>query len=341
MRAILSADQQALADTAGKFARTMAANSPAEILAIDAAAGWGELTAIGVMEARLGQDGEGLASAVDLSLFVEALGGVISPLPLIGNLLALELLILAGAPQSLLEAVGTGKMRCGLVLDSALGSLGRVDQAGFIFDGQGADVVVGLGADGAVSSCAIDSAGAGVGADLTRPLFPWHGGAGAVVGRTLDPDEQARWTAFANAMICADIVGVLRSGLHDAVDYARTRIQYGVPIGSFQAVQHMCADMLVEIEGASSAMRYAAWAADELASEDALLAAHVAKAWAAAAGRRTAETLMQVYGGVGQTWEHVAHLRTRRVALDCALFGDDDAHLRAIGNHRLSLLKDA
>jgi alkylation response protein AidB-like acyl-CoA dehydrogenase len=121
------------------------------------------------------------------------------------------------------------------------------------------------------------------------------------------------------------------------VEYSKTRIQYGVPIGSFQAVQHMCAEMLVETEAAASVTNYAAWAVDELDAGAGLLAARTAKAYCAPVAKQVGEMLMQAYGGIGQTWEHEAHLRTRRVMFDRKIFGDEAYQLLAIADLRMGL----
>jgi alkylation response protein AidB-like acyl-CoA dehydrogenase len=127
----------------------------------------------------------------------------------------------------------------------------------------------------------------------------------------------------------------MSSALTRAVDYAKERVQYGVKIGSFQAIQHLCADALVQIEASASLNRYAAWAVDALPCEEALLAARVAKAYSSSVAREVTETVMQVFGGIGQTWEHVAHLHTRRALTDRALFGDESQHLLHIADARL------
>ena len=149
------------------------------------------------------------------------------------------------------------------------------------------------------------------------------------------PEAYTRWQALAITTVCADAVGAMRSGLQGVVEYSKERIQYGVPIGSFQAIQHLCAEACVQTEGASSATKYAAWAVDELEPEEALLAARTAKAYTCSVARQVPETVMQVYGGIGQTWEHIAHLFTRRALLDRLLFGDQNEQLSRIADARL------
>jgi alkylation response protein AidB-like acyl-CoA dehydrogenase len=141
--------------------------------------------------------------------------------------------------------------------------------------------------------------------------------------------------AMALTAVAADLVGVMTGALDDAESYAGERVQFGVKIGSFQAVQHMLADSLVRLEGARSCLWHAAWAVDHLPPRQALLAARTAKAYAAAAGRDVVEAAMQVLGGISITWEHVAHLRLRRTLLNRRLFGDESDQYQAIADMRL------
>ena len=120
-----------------------------------------------------------------------------------------------------------------------------------------------------------------------------------------------------------------------SVDYAKTRVQFGRPIGSFQAIKHKLADMFVEVESARSASYYAAWAAshneDELPS-----AAAVAKAYCSDAYFRVAAETIQIHGGVGFTWEHDAHLFFKRAKSSETLFGDAAFH-RAVVARQMGL----
>src|SRR5438874_9995881 len=106
-----------------------------------------------------------------------------------------------------------------------------------------------------------------------------------------------------------------------AVDYTKSRTQFGRPIGSFQAVKHRAADMLVDVESLRSAVYYAAWSA-EREQPDASLATSIAKAFAADAYRRVAQGGIQIHGGIGFTWEHDMHLYFKRAKANEILFGD-------------------
>jgi alkylation response protein AidB-like acyl-CoA dehydrogenase len=123
------------------------------------------------------------------------------------------------------------------------------------------------------------------------------------------------------AVACADLVGVMRGAVALAADYARERRQYGASIGSFQEVQHLLADAQVAMEGSRSIALHAAWAVDALPGPDALAAASSAKAYCGRAARAVCETAIQVHGGIGNTWECLAHVYLRRALLSTELFG--------------------
>ncbi len=129
----------------------------------------------------------------------------------------------------------------------------------------------------------------------------------------------------AAAGMAAEMVGGAGKTLEMSVDYAKIRVQFGRPIGSFQAVKHKCADMMLLVESARSAAYYAAWAIDNGAA-DASIVASIAKAYASEAFRKCAGDAIQVHGGIGFTWEHDLHLYFKRAKLGEMLFGDPVFH---------------
>lgn len=138
------------------------------------------------------------------------------------------------------------------------------------------------------------------------------------------------WTGSA-----ALLIGLAEGALNQAVDYARHREQYGRPIGSFQAVQHLCADMLVDVETSRSIAYGASWAAEHAPIDEAERIAAAAKSHAGAAAIRTCERGIQVLGGIGVTQEHDAHLRLRTAHLHSAAFGNTDAPLMLLAGRVL------
>jgi alkylation response protein AidB-like acyl-CoA dehydrogenase len=179
-----------------------------------------------------------------------------------------------------------------------------------------------------------ECAPAGGGSDLTRVVAPVAPGSGSPVGDTLGQEDLDAWRALGLALTAADLVGSMRGVVDLTVAYASERRQFGVPVGSFQAVQHLLAEAHCLVEGAHSATLHATWAVDALRPADALMAGRVAKAYAARAARTVGETAVQVHGGIGNTWECMVHVFLRRALLSAQWFGDDGVQLRAIAAAR-------
>ncbi len=158
-------------------------------------------------------------------------------------------------------------------------------------------------------------------------LLGAEGGAGAALARVLD---------LAATGIAAEDVGGAERCLEMAVSYARQRVQFARPIGSFQAVKHKAAEVLLELESARAAAQYAAWTAAE-APQELPLAASLAKAVCGEAYLRAAAENIQIHGGIGFTWEHEAHLYYRRARVNETLFGEAREHRARIAE-RLGLV---
>jgi alkylation response protein AidB-like acyl-CoA dehydrogenase len=131
------------------------------------------------------------------------------------------------------------------------------------------------------------------------------------------------------AAACAEMLGAADVVLAMTVQYAKDRVQFGRPIGGFQAVKHRCADMLVDVEGMRSSAYYAAWAVGS-GDPEASAAASAAKVWCSDASRRVMASGLQVHGGIGFTWEHDLHLFLKRAQLDQVTFGDAAFHRERI-----------
>ena len=129
----------------------------------------------------------------------------------------------------------------------------------------------------------------------------------------------------AATLASAEMLGAADRVLAMTVEYAKDRVQFGKPIGSFQAVKHMLADALVDVEGMRSTVYYAAWCA-AAGDRERSLAASMAKAWCSDASRRVMAAGLQVHGGIGFTWEHDMHLFVKRAQLDQVSFGDAAFH---------------
>ncbi len=165
---------------------------------------------------------------------------------------------------------------------------------------------------------AVDLAPGAGGADLTRTEATTTG-TPEPLGQ-MSAEAAARWLALALVATTADLVGIARGAHSVACDYAKIREQYGKQIGSYQAVAHLLAESLALIEGSVSVLRHAAWGVDELAPDQAIRAAQIAKVYSARATRTVCETAIQVHGGIGNTWECLVHVYLRRALTSTELW---------------------
>lgn len=149
---------------------------------------------------------------------------------------------------------------------------------------------------------------------------------GSILGKVLD---------LSTAGICVETVGVGQRALELSVAYAKERVQFGKPIGSFQAVKHKCVDMMVAVENARSLSYYAAWAVQERNAQVSQAVA-MAKAYCSDMGKNVTADAIQVHGGIGFTWEHDVHLYYRRALANEAAFGTAPHHREAVAQ-RMSL----
>ncbi|MGH7813649.1 MAG: acyl-CoA dehydrogenase family protein [Candidatus Binataceae bacterium] len=141
-----------------------------------------------------------------------------------------------------------------------------------------------------------------------------------ILRRTLD---------IATAGLTAELVGTAQRALEMSIEYAKTRVQFGKPIGSFQAVKHKCVDMMVAVENARSLAYYAAWTVDTN-NPEAATAVPMAKAYASDMAKNVTSDAIQVHGGIGFTWEHDMHLFHRRALAGEANFGNAPAHRETV-----------
>jgi alkylation response protein AidB-like acyl-CoA dehydrogenase len=250
---------------------------------------------------------------VEAAVLLEEVGACVAPAPILGTLVAVDALTAAGAEvRPLLEGAGWG----------AVAASGRRELVAHL---PGAAVVVGVRDDELLAWNA-PAATPEPAMDRTRGVAwfdPSAAGSGTVLGSA---DAVARHRDVGAVAHAAELLGCARSMLDAAVAYAKERVQFGKPIGSFQAVKHRCADMLVDVEGMRSAVWWAAWCL-AAGHPDASVAAATAKAWCSEAGLRVCESALQVHGGIGFTWECDVHLYLKRAQFDAVAFGDSTAQL--------------
>jgi alkylation response protein AidB-like acyl-CoA dehydrogenase len=294
---------------------------------IAARQGW---TGIGIAEEQGGQGGE----ALELAILAEELGrGAVPADALYATLLAAQALSHSSAATEaadLIESLASGDGRAALVHPGDLAADRPLSDsaAGLVLGAAGATHLIAFtGAE----LCVYDADSVAAlrtrrHVDRTRSLadVTLNGEPGAVY-RLERPGTMTQIAARAAVMVAADALGAAERMLELTVEYVAERIQFGVPVGSFQAVKHTAAEMLVAIEGTRAAVEYAAWAVGA-GEPDSTTDAWVAKARAARSGSFVADKALFLHGAVGYTWEHDLQLLFKRAKSDAELFGGAGAY---------------
>ena len=285
---------------------------------------------IGLPE-ELGGAGLGL---VEMAIIAEAAGAQVAALPMLGSLALCAQAIAAGGSaaqqQAWLPGLISGETIAAYAHDAGLRANGDVlnGEAGFVAHGASAGVFVVAGDHGAWLVRA-DAPGVKVAGlttmDQTRPYACVT--LASVVGEPLAQPARAIAAAYRTGfvVVAAEALGGAQACLDRTVVYAKERIQFGRPIGSFQAYKHRLADMMIEIEQARSAVYWAACAVDD-GSEEAEIAGHAAKSFAADTYFMCAGNMIQLHGGIGFTWEHDAHLFFKRARALQTMLGNGSWH---------------
>ncbi len=351
MLALLTDEQVMLQDMARDLGRKLGLANPADLEGADPGACWQELARAGLLGFRIrDESGQPTASGVEVAVVSEALGAALVPVAyVVSGVLVPELLAAAAAPDSLQADVAEGRTIIGLAMRADLTGLATSDDLSdaVLIGTPGYRTVLALaGGSGEVISVPVDDGNLERldSAELSLPLYRLRESQGltlASVGSSPSADAMDRWLALGLSALSAEMVGAAEAGLRGAIEYSKTREAFGVPIGTFQALQHLAADAYVACEGLRSTNNHASWSVDEEDVPDALLAARVVKAYASRQMLGVAETAMQMYGGIGQTWEHIAHFYARRVLLNRYLLGDAQLQLAAIADRRLARLSPA
>ncbi|MGH9103685.1 MAG: acyl-CoA dehydrogenase family protein [Acidimicrobiales bacterium] len=293
--------------------------------------------------------------AVELAAVMEEMGRALLCAPYLSSAVIAASCLLAcadeGAKADLLPAIASGDVIASLALcegsaswDPGATRLPASREGGgwsltgvkqYVLDGHVAQhLLVPARTDGGVALFCVDGDAAGVTRtplptlDQTRKLarVELEGARARLLGADRGAEAGlAEALARSAIALAAEQVGGAQRCLEMSVEHAKTRVQFGRPIGSFQAVKHRCADMLVEVESARSAAYYGAWVAAEAAPELAAVAS-LAKATCSEAFFRCAADSIQIHGGIGFTWEHDAHLYFKRAKADELLLGDPAYH---------------
>ena len=305
--------------------------------------------------------GGGGFSFFELGLVLEEMGRTLLPSPFLSSCVMSAQLLLAlddeEARTRLLPGIADGTAIVSVAFAEESGSWSCADVAttatpdgagwrldgrkAYVLDGNAADVYLvvartpeGIGVFEVAGTATGVTREAAPTMDLTRRLaFVTFGGAPAQRIGTLAATEAALEVMLDHTRIAlgADALGGIGRVLDMAVDYAKVREQFGRPIGSFQAIKHKCASMLVELESSRSAAYYALWAAsvghEEVPIVAPMVKAHCIDAYLEAAGEN-----IQIHGGIGFTWEHSAHLFLKRAKSSQVLLGDSDLHRQLLAD---------
>jgi len=348
----LSESQQILKDTARKF---FAGESPIAAVrrametdtAHDAAL-WTKLAEQGFTGIITPEEYGGMGlGKVELALLMEEAGYALLPGPFFSTVaLAGSVIDACATPEQkkkYLQRIAAGQARATVALVEAAGSWDldalKISAAGgklngqklFVTDAAIADFIVAVARDGVF---VVEAKAPGLhiepmkGMDLARKIYAVEF-KNTPAERLSDPSGLAGALNVSTAALCAEMTGGMQRTLELTVAYAKTRKQFGKPIGIFQAVQHLCADMYLETESSRSATYYAAWALEENVP-DAAAAVSVAKIYASDASRNVGNHGIQVHGGMGFTWENDIHLYYRRAKASETMLGDAAFHRERI-----------
>ena len=348
----LSESQQILKDTARKF---FAGESPIAAVrkametetAYDAAL-WTKLAEQGFTGIVTPEEYGGMGlGKVELALLMEEAGYALLPGPFFSTVaLAATVIDACASPEQkkkYLERIATGQARATVAVVEDNGSWGirslGLGASGnklngtklFVTDAAAADFMVVVGVEGVF---VVEAKAPGVhiqpmkGMDLARKIYSVEF-KNAPAEKLSNAGGLSRALDVATTALCAEMTGGMQRVLELTVGYAKTRKQFGKPIGIFQAVQHLCADMYLETESSRSATYYAAWALEEN-MPDAEAAVSVAKMYASDASRTVGNRGIQVHGGMGFTWENDIHLYYRRAKASETMLGDATFHRERI-----------
>lgn len=310
----LSEDQRAIKTVARQF---LADRSPIAKVRAAAEAGsydeslWREMSELGWIGIAVSEEngGQGLGP-VALAVLLEEVGYACASTPLTASATAAAVIDVYGSEEQRsrwLPALVTGEQRAG------------IGAAELVLDADGAAVVVLVDGDDA-QLVTKPQAEHFATVDMTRRF-----GSVAGVGEPLG----AGAADLMRAMVAAEVVGLCDRSLEMTLEYVKSRKQFDVPIGSFQAVSHRCAQMLLHAESIRSAAYFAAWAADADAAK-LCEASALAAATAVEAGREVTGSAIQAHGGIGFTWEADVHWFYKRAQVDAALLGGAAIHRRTL-----------
>jgi alkylation response protein AidB-like acyl-CoA dehydrogenase len=348
----LTDDQAALRDTVRRFVAEKASMTTHVRPMLDSATGitgdvWRALAALGATGVLVPQEygGSGM-TMVEAGIVAEELGAALHPGPWLSSAVAAT-----RALTRMVNGPDAAPLLAGIADGSTIATVGPltgprpVVENGILTgesdplpDALAADVVLVLADEGGRAGLfAVDPTAGGVCAAERPHVDPTH----KLFNATLDavPAQRLAWASAEDIgglmddvliAYAADALGAATAVMNLAIEYAKVRRQFDQPIGSFQAVQHLCVDMYETVELARSGVLHALWAADAAQPSERHLAAVRAKAYAGKLAT-VADTAIQVFGGIGYTWEHDAHLYLKRLLGWSNFLGGSDKYLQEVG----------
>jgi alkylation response protein AidB-like acyl-CoA dehydrogenase len=275
---------------------------------------------------------------VELAVLLEEVGRHVAPAPFLAQVLAIDALTRAGRADAVAALLAGEQTACLAWSRVPAAVHAEPDGSGWRLSGRPDPTPYAPSADIAIVAAESPAGPALFSVELDDTIRP-------PAEPAMDRTRELGWLRFAatpadhlggndavDALVdrgatgtAAEMLGGASRVLEMAVEYAKDRVQFGHPIGSFQAVKHRCADMLVDVEGMRSSVYWAAWCL-AAGDRDTSVAASTAKIWGSDASRRVMASGLQVHGGIGFTWEHDLHLFLKRAQLDQLTFGDAAAH---------------
>lgn len=327
---------------------------------------WNKMAELGWMGIMIPEEYGGLGlTFLDLALIMEEMGRFAVPIPFFSTvILGAEPIKLAGSnamKEEILSKIAVGELRMSLALmeeegnflPSGINLSAKTDGDGYILNGMklfvpdahAADKIIVAARTGNnendITLFLVDKSDTGLSVELQHTMD----GSRKLSAITLDNVRISKeniigevnkgWPILdkvlnmANAALCLETLGAAQKALEMTVEYVKIRIQYEVPIGSFQSVKHRLADAMLQVESARSAAYYAAWAVSE-DDKDMPLAVSLAKTYCVQAGKFATNEGVQLHGAIGYTWEHDMHLFFKRVRFAEAMFGGPIFHKEKI-----------
>jgi len=301
---------------------------------------WSSLVGMGVSGLLVPEAQSGLGmTMIDMGVVMEELGRRVNPAPVLSSCVAATTAAVAFAQDDLLQSLASGEQLATVAFEERQQSLlnwpsptvqaenGKLNgEKVRVMDAMAADVLFVTASDG-VYLLDCDAEGVTV---IESETFDGSRRIADIVFENAEGVKVGDLSDFAPVIdrmlvaISADAVGAAEMTLSMCLEYAKERVQFGVPVGSFQAVQHMCAEMFQQVETAKAGLRYALWAQTESDAAEAHRSAVLIKAFVSEYFPKLGADAIQIYGGAGFTWEYDIQMYYKRLLSAASLLSGSD-----------------